>query len=1182
MKKFFLFEIKHWLRQPMTWIFLFINALLIFAALTNDNISIGSGGNVYKNAPLAIEQFFAIMSLIGLVAITSFFNATATRDFTYGMDQIVFASPIKKFDFFFGKFLGAFVIALIPYLGITLAAILAPLMPWVDDMRFGAFYWQAHVYGFLLFAFFNTLFGGAIIYAFATYFRNPVIAYLSSFGIIILYGVASAFTSDIENQTIAMLTDPIGLRAFGLYTKYWSPAERNTGFIGFEGAFLINRLIWASVGISVLVFIYKMFDFTKAKNAARAKDKESKTVSRIYDAIPAPVWVNAPLASWYKQWIFELKSIVKNNSFIILTSIGVINMIAALFSTGGYGGKSLPVTYNVVDTIRGSMYLFVLGFMVFYSGYVVFKDRDVKFNEIVDTTPAKSAWIVSTKIMAIITALAVVFVAAIFIGILSQLKAGYTNIELGVYIKSFAKDLLGFSFIVVLCYLFQTLLNNKYLAYFVIIVFIIGFPFVLQALRLNSNMLEFGSMPSVTYSDMNGFGPFIPSTLAFGVYWSLFCGLLVMVSVGMNLRGKEIDFKLRANALKIYLKENKVWAISLTVLFMSFGGWLFYNTQVINTYSSSKQEEEDAISYEKKYKKYANMLLPHTTDIEYNIDIFPQERDMHVKAIWWVKNPHNQPIMELHFNMQDAKNVKLVVPKSKLTTEDKDLNYNIYKLNKPLQPNDSIQLSYEADFINDGIENEVSFTALTHNGSFIHDYDFMPMIGYMSSREIGDKNTRRQKELPAKERMAKLKRNCADHCQTSYISNSATWVNLKTNISTAGDQIAIAPGSLAKEWKKDGRNYYTYQLKKASLNFFSFISAEYLVKRDKVNGIDVEIYYDKKHPYNVDKMAEAVKKSLAYYTENFGPYYHEQCRIIEFPRYASFAQAFPGTMPYSEGIGFIQDLSDPKDIDMITYVVSHEMGHQWWAHQVIGPRMQGSEMFSEGLAQYSALMVMEKMYGKPMLRRFLKYELDNYLRGRASEREYENPLVRTESQQYIHYNKASLIYYYLKEMIGEQQLNAALKNVVTKYAYTRNGFPTALNVMDELKAVTPDSMQYLLTDMFENITIFSNRIDKVEVKPLANNQYEVSLDVVCEKFRADSLGNEKPIAFNDYIDVGIFEENKEDDEQLGKAILYQRVKLNKRENKLTFTVNQKPYQVGLDPYHYLIDKVTKDNVKKAN
>ena len=261
----------------------------------------------------------------------------------------------------------------------------------------------------------------------------------------------------------------------------------------------------------------------------------------------------------------------------------------------------------------------------------------------------------------------------------------------------------------------------------------------------------------------------------------------------------------------------------------------------------------------------------------------------------------------------------------------------------------------------------------------------------------------------------------------SYISNNSDWVNVDTIISTSADQIAIAPGSLIRQWQQNGRNYYEYKLDHFALNFYSFISARYQVERRKWNDIDVEVYYLKEHPWNVPKMVNSVEKSFAYYTTNYGPYYNKQARIIEFPRVATFAQAFPGTMPYSESIGFIADIEKPDDIDMVFYVVAHEMGHQWWAHQVVGANMQGATSLSETLAQYSALMVMEKEYGADTMRKFMQYEMDNYLRSRGTERLKERPLMRVEaSQGYIHYRKGSVVMYYLRQMIGEDAINRAL------------------------------------------------------------------------------------------------------------------------------------------------------------
>lgn len=101
-------------------------------------------------------------------------------------------------------------------------------------------------------------------------------------------------------------------------------------------------------------------------------------------------------------------------------------------------------------------------------------------------------------------------------------------------------------------------------------------------------------------------------------------------------------------------------------------------------------------------------------------------------------------------------------------------------------------------------------------------------------------------------------------------------------------------------------------------------------------------------------------------------------------------------MPYSESIGFITDLSAQEDIDMVFYVVAHEMGHQYWAHQVIGADMQGGTLLSESMAQYSALMVMEKEYGRKHMRKFLKLESDKYQRARGGETQREQPIMKVK------------------------------------------------------------------------------------------------------------------------------------------------------------------------------------------
>lgn len=99
--------------------------------------------------------------------------------------------------------------------------------------------------------------------------------------------------------------------------------------------------------------------------------------------------------SFFKLWYlikFETKAILKNPTFIIIVIIGLLNLIASLTSfTGRYGTDQYPVTYDIIDTIKGSFYLFLIAIITFYTGVLVWKERDVKINEIQDATPIQAS-----------------------------------------------------------------------------------------------------------------------------------------------------------------------------------------------------------------------------------------------------------------------------------------------------------------------------------------------------------------------------------------------------------------------------------------------------------------------------------------------------------------------------------------------------------------------------------------------------------------------------------------------------------------------------------------------------------------------------------------------------------------------------------------------------------------------
>ncbi|WP_033961237.1 M1 family aminopeptidase [Psychroserpens jangbogonensis] len=1188
-KTFFLSELKYTLKQPMVYIFIFVLALMEFFATVSDNVQIGGAiGNVYRNSPYTITIHITIFCIFSLLMAVAFFNNAALRDHNNEFNEILFTTPLSKPGYFFGRFLGALFVSTLPLLGIFIGMLLGTslnsVFEWIDPARFGPFYFETFLNNYLLFVLPNMFLAGAVIFAMANKWKSTVISFVGGLLIIVAYIVSGSLMSDVDNETIAALSDIFGINTYRIETKYFTPIEKNTISPGFSGILFWNRLIWISVGLIILMISYFSFSF-KEKNKKIKKEKVSTSKKDIVFALPKLNPTYNASTNWiqFKSFFYtNFLSIIKSVTFKILFLFCIIILVADL--SGGFeffGLQSYPLTYKLIDSIKGNTNIFTIIILIFFSGELIWRDRDHKINEVVDATAHTSFISMAAKALSLVCITSILNLFFIGIAIIYQLLHGFTRIELDVYLLDFFYENLALYIVFGgIMIMIQVLSSNKYIGYFISILVLLVWDIILSVLDINSNMLSIGGGASVFYSDMNGFGPGLKSTLWFNLYWILLSFLGLLIAGALWSRGSKNSLWSRIKTARKEVPKSYRGIIIITaVSWLGVASFVYYNTQVLNPYYSSDTQEQLSADYEKKYSKYKDIVSPKVTDAKYYLDLFPNKRNIHVKADLELTNTTDQPIDSLHFYNNVGWDTKLIIPNSKVVYKDTTYLFTIYKLSPPLLPGEKITMTVNNKYITKGFANGRGSTMIVKNGTFINNGDILPTMGYNDSYEISDKNTRKKYDLPEKERMPELTEGVTDLHMGNYIfRGQSDYINVETVVSTSKEQTAIAPGSLIKKWEENGRNYFHYKTDTPSFNFYSFMSAKFEIAKRKWNGIDIEIYHDEKHDVNIEMMLDAVERSLKYFTQNFGPYYHKQARIIEFPRYSNFAQAFPGTMPYAESFGFIINLEDETENNVIDAVIAHEMGHQWWAHQVCGAYMQGSTMLSESFSEYSSLMTLKNINDNPMkMREFLKYNHDRYLRGRSGEREKELPLYQVENQGYIHYGKGSVILYALQDYIGEEKVNTAMKGFLEEYRYKAPPYPSSHDFLRYLEPQVPDSLNYLIKDWFKEITLYDNRLKEATYKTLDNGKFEITMEIESSKIKSDSLGNETKVAINDWIDIGFFMDSDE-------KRLYQqkRVKFNKDKSSITVQLDSLPVKAAIDPRHILIDRVFKDNIKSIS
>ena len=1186
-KHFFKTEIKTALKQPMVYIFFLVVSLLAIFLTVNSNVN-SVGANLFRNSPAFIVSLTLNLTImLGTLIATAFFNNAALRDHLNGFNEILFSTPIKKSGYFFGRFFGALFLSTLPLLGVFfgvfLGTILAPIFGWQEADRFGPFFLENIMNSYFLIILPNLFFVGALIFILANRWKSTVISFIGSFSIVILYSISGGFMSDLENETLAALLDSFGSRTYGFSTKYFTAVEKNTIPFQLSSVFLWNRLLWFCLGLVVLLTSYFSFSF-QIKNQKAKKEKKNKALEKASFKLP-DLHPNFSFLASVQQFISFFKisflSILKSITFKILLFFCFVLVVVGLYHGFEYYGlQSYPVTYKVVDIISGQTGLFILIISIFFSGELVWRDRENKINEVIGASSHSSFSALLAKVLSLVSVVSILYITMALVGVFAQLAKGYTTIEYSLYFENFIYDQLSTYFIWACVFVFiQVLLNHKYLAYFVSILILLGLEVAFTAFDIQSRMLYLAAGPSIFYSDMNGFGPGFTGKMWFNLYWVLFGFLAFCKAVAFLSRGTEKGFLEKVKGLfKNTSKGLRTAFVLASILWLGVASYLYYNTQILNSYKTPDENELIQVEYEKKYKKYENVKLPMIKTAKYEIDIFPYQRDVFVKASLKLKNESGEPIDSIHFNTVDDWKPEFTIPNAKLVLDDKKLGYVIYELENSLEPNQELAIEIKTKYVTKGFENTEGNVRIVENGTFLDNTAIIPTLGYSSHAELSDKLKRKKYDLPERSRMPKLNPEDSVARSVAYFpKNHSDYIEVETIISTAKDQIAVAPGSLKKQWTKEGRNYFHYKIDQPSLNFYSFVSAKYEVARRKWNGIDLEVYYDKKHSVNIPKFLDILEESLDYYTNNFGPYFHKQCRILEIPRYHGFAQAFAGTMPYSEAMGFITNFeNDTTKGSMVDAVVAHEMGHQWWGHQVTGAGMQGSTFLSEAFAEYSSLMVMKNKYNDPMkIKNFLKYDYDAYLRMRTGEEEQEMPLYKVEDQPYIHYKKGSVVLYALQDYIGEDKMNTALRGFLEEFRY-KTPYPTSLDFIRHLEPQVPDSLQYLITDWIKEVTLYDNRLKKATYKKLPSGKYEVNMEVESHKIKVDSLGVEHIGDINDWVDIGVLSEDKE-------HLLYvDRVKIDQANMTFSFEMDSVPARAVIDPKMLLIDRVLSDNEKKIS
>ena len=892
----------------------------------------------------------------------------------------------------------------------------------------------------------------------------------------------------------------------------------------------------------------------KEKGSQKVKSKEEIPLKKVsYKTVFTEL-------SSSKHNFKSILSFVKLDLTFILKSIPFVLIIIGLgfiLSMEIYAeiekGIRLPQKYAsselMINTILETFPPICIIVLLFYGNELIWRSKDSNFYLMEDSTPVTIFIKMISKWFSLVNIAVILLIWTIIISVIFQLFYQYPLFNFSAYFNLFYVVGLPLLLTCGLIVSFQNLFQNKYFGLVIstILVFLTNSN-LSSYFGIKHPLFRFARTFTIEISGMNGFGSYL-----YAFHWKMIFGICITSLLFFIVVKFQKNSKFRFSFLQLITPF-------LLILGAIFSGININNHLEIKDEKATLDWQQN---YEIKYRKFQNFAQPTITEIKTNIDLFPEKNSYKVSAIYTLQNKINEPIEKILLYVTDEIHLKkLRVEHSKDSLSDKQFGQYWFTLSKPLQPNETIKAEIKFDYVWNPFTKHEPFNAIMENGSFMRISNYFPSLGYHSDNEISDKNERKSRKLSAETDVLSL---------NSSGKTAHNFINLESIISTSKNQTAIGIGDLVGTWEKGNRNFFHYKTLSLIPPRFAVSSAKYAKAKQNFRAISVEVFYHPNHQENVTHLIQNAKKTIDYCEANFGRYPFKTIRFAEISSFSKgfAATAYPATIYMAEDVIFHANIKGDKQQDVINELAGHELSHEWWgANQLVPDEREGAKLLTETLAMYTELMLVKKMYGTERVLENVRLHEGIYLSERGLID--EQPLIKTRNENaHQHYSKGLVVMYQLSELIGEEKINLALRNLFKKYSNSAIS-PISTDLIDELYAVAEPKFHPKIDDLFKRITTYDVEIQK-KLATKINDKYVIHFEAMLHKYDENGKGVKHKIALNDMVEVVFYFKNGSE----------KRIPIPVKNNRINYQTlfSEKPLKITIDPYEKLL-KLSNNNEAK--
>ncbi|OPC05932.1 aminopeptidase [Elizabethkingia meningoseptica] len=1043
MNALFLFEARrisrHWLSYAI------VIVLIIIGIFTGSQFNMKVGDGIYLNSPYTIGFVTGLLSLAIIFFAIIYAGQQLFRDFDSGFHTLLFSFLFSERAYLTARFSAYFTQSFISFTLLILGFVVGQSMRSGSEMQnfFNAWY---YIYPLLIFGFLNCLLVCSVLFFISFTTRKKLLVVIGGLLLYVLYMVVLIFSNSPfmagslpqspEAQQISAILDPFGISSYFFEAKDLNVLQKNNQTVPFSGILLLNRILYIALSVLLLFSTFRLFSFS---GLSGKRNKKKNNIIFIPLKANTQEYKTAKLNFGNSAGFASAFSFAKTDLIYLFKSITIPAVsILLLFNTGMemYAeiekGIRLPQKYAssglMAVTISENFHLLGLLIVAYFINDLYWRSQLSGFLLI-----EKSTYFSRNKLSGhlISSSILLFFFTGTQIaeGLIFQAVYHYFHINWYAYWGT----VLFNTFPLILFSGFILLINdnikNRFIALgiSVISILLLAGPFSKKIIAFP--LFRVFADYKGTYSDFN----------AYGVYTSSFAERLLF--------GLAFIYFLWVLNRFIKIGKRNIKALIPAMILLIAG--IFSGSLFMQGYTPKNEDEilVKAADYEKRFKKYENLPQPDITNVKTEIHLFPSENAYKINGEYHLVNQTNQMIDRILVNFNPDLKIESAILRTAHENIKIDHDVTEIRLKTPLAPDATATLDFQLAYQWFAVNGHQSFNAIIENGSFMRISRYYPGIGYQKEREIEDENIRKQYQLG---KLPSLK-NPEDPAVTHK-----DFINLDMTISTERDQTATGTGDMTNHWTKNNRNYFRYQVNTIPFRF-AVSSARYQQKSTIYKGILINILYHKTHAENVDHLIRNAKITLDYCIQNFGKY---PFKSISFAEISSFtkgfaATAYPSVIFMPEDMVFHANIHADKKQDVINELAGHELSHLWWGNSQINPDdRKGAPMLTETLAMYTEMMLYKKMHGKAKMMERIKMHQQIYDSEKGLS-EYQ-PLYKVTSENiHISYSKGAVAMVKLSELIGEDKVNAALKNFLNHQQYPKK--PTTINLLTELYKISPAS-----------------------------------------------------------------------------------------------------------------------------